>query len=1311
MADGAAPDPLTGMDGRRMRRVALVFFVLLAAVVLLATWVGRGVAVRMLQDRWPEFSEARAQEYLGTAVQRFTAVQRSIRTYATELAQDEEVQAFLAGGRKDTTHLFAEAERISDLYGAGVEIHGRDARLLAWGGLSGPVEARDVRRALEGQLVSSVSSTPIASQLFVVCPVRTPGGIAGAVVVRQTIGVTYPLSERFVGQKGLAARISDELGVPVEFAFDADALPNPDGRFVSGPLYGIDSTRLGVVSVMKPVRSGYLESVASTFDRAAGGAVLVLLLSAGWLGVGALLRSRWSRGAKGAAAAAVVWIVRALMLAAGVPSPTLVSGGVFDPAVYASTFGGGIARSAGEMTLTGIALGLSIVIPGALFLRRPPGGPAFRYPRNGLVRTLLLLAAAAALPVLLRGYAAVVRSAVFDATLAYNDPRIIAPSPELGVMVVNLILLSAAVVVVSALLASYVLVFFAGENTGTARRVGWASGAAALAAVAFLFGLLHPTPLTGHLYRAGFVAVLAAWTWTLDRRARRLQDLVTLKNFLLTLAIAAAFLFPVLEGFVAEKDRERMRIFAKDYLQPVDGWLATIVDEALDGFLQRGTGEFLRTAPPEEVERLAFSHWAGSTISKEGYNCLFLVTDAGGMPLSRFEIGGTTMLPPDLGGRISPDDDRNIQVTEIGSGQGSAKVYSGTLPLRAEGDTLVGFARVVVTAGQQALFRGEAPPILRGLPGGGVGTVFRPVVVSEFRNGRLLASSNPLWPMSLPVPDAVREAFADPAVNSVWHEEVVDGQTYETLYTRPSPQSPRVLGLGLQRPSLLSRLNTVLLFVIYCAAIALLVAVVVLAVRALRGRPYVFTFRDRLLAALMATAILPVVILAAYTRNEAAGRLLAASGERLERETAAIVLNLQQGGDDWRAGVLAAGVPELIAGELGADFNLYVGNLLAATSRPELYEAGILDRRLDGTAYVNVVQQGKRFYVQTETIGQYKYAVGYRPLTDASGRAAGVVSVPTLYRQDAIDREVAEQNALVFGVYVLAVFGILVIASTFANRFAAPIQRLTQATRRVAAGDLDVPLGDVRAEGEIGELVRSFGGMTGELKRSRESIRAFERQSAWSEMARQVAHEIKNPLTPMKLALQHMRELFRDDAPEFRQQFEKSVAMIIGRIDALSRIASEFSGYARMPQPVLAPVDLNAVLREAVQLFDREENVRFTCSFAGDLPPVHADREGLHRVFVNVLRNALQAMPDGGVVTAATTRAGKRAVVTVTDSGTGIAEDVRPRLFEPNFSTKTDGMGLGLAIVKRILDDLDGTIALESVPGNGTTVTITLPLP
>jgi two-component system, NtrC family, nitrogen regulation sensor histidine kinase NtrY len=224
-----------------------------------------------------------------------------------------------------------------------------------------------------------------------------------------------------------------------------------------------------------------------------------------------------------------------------------------------------------------------------------------------------------------------------------------------------------------------------------------------------------------------------------------------------------------------------------------------------------------------------------------------------------------------------------------------------------------------------------------------------------------------------------------------------------------------------------------------------------------------------------------------------------------------------------------------------------------------------------------------------------------------------------------------------------------------------------------------------------------------------------------------VAHEIKNPLTPMKLSIQHLRRAFddarrHDQIPgdgKFPNMFERVTRTLIEQIDALVRIANDFSGFARLPTRMLEPLDLNSVVREAVALMQEEADTEIVEDLYDEPLILEADREELRRIYINLIKNALQAIPENrqGFVTVSTRRApsedgqaGGWAQSVVTDTGSGIQEELRERIFEPNFSTKTSGTGLGLAIVKRAVEELHGEIGFETTEGEGTAFWMRLPL-
>jgi signal transduction histidine kinase len=195
----------------------------------------------------------------------------------------------------------------------------------------------------------------------------------------------------------------------------------------------------------------------------------------------------------------------------------------------------------------------------------------------------------------------------------------------------------------------------------------------------------------------------------------------------------------------------------------------------------------------------------------------------------------------------------------------------------------------------------------------------------------------------------------------------------------------------------------------------------------------------------------------------------------------------------------------------------------------------------------------------------------------------------------------------------------------------------------------------------------------------------------------------------MKLSLQHLRRAFNDRAPDFPALLEQISQTVVEQIDALSRIASEFSNFARMPERSYERVDVHQLLRETITLFQEIRGIEFRTKFSDTTPVLVADRQELQRVFINLIRNSIQAMEQGGTISLVTSYDGHRCVIHCSDTGPGIPPDIQQKVFEPNFSTKTDGAGLGLAIARRIIEDLDGTIELTSEIGKGTTFTIRLP--
>lgn len=302
-----------------------------------------------------------------------------------------------------------------------------------------------------------------------------------------------------------------------------------------------------------------------------------------------------------------------------------------------------------------------------------------------------------------------------------------------------------------------------------------------------------------------------------------------------------------------------------------------------------------------------------------------------------------------------------------------------------------------------------------------------------------------------------------------------------------------------------------------------------------------------------------------------------------------------------------------------------------------------------------------------------------------------------------------ERSILVTGLGVGAagiLLGVLLGVWTTA-RVTRPVGRLVAGARAVAGGDWSAQV-DIDSPDEIGELARAFNDMTAQLIAQRDRAVQAERVAAWRELARRLAHELKNPLFPLQITVENLRKAHEMKSPEFDEILKESTATLLNELANLRTITARFSDFAKMPAPRFESVDLNEVVRETVRLHRVLIEPELDLCEGG--VPMEADPEQLRRMLANLILNARDAMPGGGTLRIATERAGQSARLTVSDTGEGLTPEECERLFTPYYTTRQHGTGLGLAIVQSVVSDHRGRIHVMSEPGRGTTFTIDLPL-
>ena len=277
------------------------------------------------------------------------------------------------------------------------------------------------------------------------------------------------------------------------------------------------------------------------------------------------------------------------------------------------------------------------------------------------------------------------------------------------------------------------------------------------------------------------------------------------------------------------------------------------------------------------------------------------------------------------------------------------------------------------------------------------------------------------------------------------------------------------------------------------------------------------------------------------------------------------------------------------------------------------------------------------------------------------------------------------------------------------ERITRPVERLAEGARAVAAGDWSARV-DVVSKDEIGELARAFNRMTEQILEHRERAIQAERVAAWRELARRLAHELKNPLFPLQITIENLQRARDRSAAEFDEVFRESTTTLLAELQNLKTIIGRFSDFARMPPPQFETVDVNQIVRDLMKLYDsRRMQIDSTVDLAPGELFISADRDQLQRALGNLVLNAMDAMPAGGTLRVATVRETLGARISVSDSGEGMTVEECARLFTPYYTTKQHGTGLGLAIVQSVVSDHRGKISVVSEPGRGTTFIIDLP--
>lgn len=482
-------------------------------------------------------------------------------------------------------------------------------------------------------------------------------------------------------------------------------------------------------------------------------------------------------------------------------------------------------------------------------------------------------------------------------------------------------------------------------------------------------------------------------------------------------------------------------------------------------------------------------------------------------------------------------------------------------------------------------------------------------------------------------------------------------------------------------------------------------------------KSFSMNFSTKIQFYLNAAFLIPLIVLIILTLSVVRTTLISIQEKSFVDNTKNISNTLQYHLENFQTAKTSRAFFESEINELArntkVDINLFDNKgRLNFTTRPLVYQYHLLSNYLNPTAYNKILEQKANELLTNESLGELNYKTVYIAVKGKENKNYGVVGIPFFDAKTLLDIQVKEVVATILIIFLL-MFLILLVSSYFASsQLTSPLKLIAQRLKKTNLDRLDETI-EWKSNDEIGLLTKSYNKMIKKLDESKMALSQSEKQTAWREMAKQVAHEIKNPLTPMKLSIQQLQRTLPMDDPKSRDRIQRALNSLTEQIDNISEIANSFSEFAKMPVPRNERFDLVPAVQKTVDLYSQNNNIKIDFESKDPEIFVIGDRMLLNRVITNLILNGIQSVPpvrQPEIKVKVYKNADENfGMIEVKDNGSGIAENISKKVFIPNFSTKVGGSGLGLAMAKRGIEHAGGNIWFETMEDEGTTFFIDLP--
>ena len=1094
----------------------------------------------------------------------------------------------------------------------------------------------------------------------------------------------YSLQNKFFKEVSLSEELVNRFNTLFNVYYDPYSQPSKDGRIQSIILLNSNKSKIGLVSFFKPSLNFEISEIEEISTR-----IQILFLIIGLIFLTLGLKNDFQT-IKWKSVRFIVLLIylsalRFLFYTSGFPSRFL-NGPLVDPSYFSSSFAWGIVKTPIEFFVTNIFLliiGLKFFQYISTYLKENNSNRFYVF--KILASPFIALIAFATL----RGLAASIKSVVFDSSIRYfKEPNLI-PSFPAVVMNLNILIfgLASVFVILSFILLVGKFTRLIGEDKSVMRFV-------ILFILVQIFCLIffqyQSEPLITPLMCITFFLLIFLVIVNLTFGEKNIST-----NIVYFSLVASVITISMLNYFNLELERRSLKVIAFEVNRANRELLSYLVDETLRNSVQNEKLVSSLYKLNSNFDSEAFLAWSKSSLQRESLSSEIVIFDRYFNVLGRFNVGLDENIDYF---KLLNKNETDINVDEVESSNTGVS-FAGVVPVKNNNIT-AGYVAVAANFNIENLGAAEFPDFLESNKAA-LGSVIdlNLVKIFEYTDGKIIQVRGNIFP-SKEQNEQIFNVKLSPD-NDGWANISLYGEDYITYILKTNLNgTDKTTAVSIKDKEITwSLYNFFKIFIIHSIFILIFVILLI----AFRSLQLKYSFRTKLLAAFLFVSIIPIIALAIYNREVVRERTNSAIFNELSRRSGYLENHMRaQKSKNPERDDLA--IFENTGKESRIAFNIYNNSDMIYSSRKEYYDNGLMTGKLNSDAHYNLNYLSYREYLTEESINNYEYDAYFRKININNKNY--IIGVNDAFNKIELFYSPIDADVFLFGVYSFAVIIITILSTLFANQISSPIRKLTRATNAVAQGDLSIKLQN-KEKGELKELFEGFNAMTNELHKNQNDIAELERENAWKEMAKQVAHEIKNPLTPMKLSVQQLVAAFNDKKTDFSETLKKLSQAILNQIENLSLIASEFSSFAKMPSLKLEEFDLIPVIKDTINIFgDEEAKIEFQPMIKTAI--VESDESQMRRLFINLIRNSLQAKAD--IIRINLSVENNYFIIEVVDNGKGIAPANQNKVFEANFTTKEKGLGLGLKLIKRFLENTNGEIILVSSSNEGTVFRIKTPV-